>query len=1109
MPHNIAAHSQRLAAHPHHSAWVAASAGSGKTKVLTDRVLNLLLEGCSPERILCLTFTKAAAAEMSNRLRSRLGEWATLPESDLKSAIEILQALPPTQEKIDRARTLFSLILDTPGGLKIQTIHSFCQALLKRFPLESELSPFFEVTNTTEQMKLIEEANRNVLHSLQFSDDYQSLIRVFHETKFAELNSFILQERESFINLNANAIDQVLGVKNQTEAQLIKHLIQDIPASSLRPGLESLENGSEKDQEKGHSLNQFLNLTMDQKATNYQSYLSLYLTQTGTKRARLVTQKVTQSNPALGEALEKEADRLEDWLKSWKALEVATISKAMAKYSLLFLESYENLKREKSLLDYDDLVLKTSKLLKNPGCHWVLYKLDGGLDHILVDEAQDTNPAQWQVIRAIAEEFYANAAADPRQRTLFIVGDEKQSIYSFQGADPIVFSQMQKDLKDFASGSGQLWEDIDLNVSFRSTPEVLAVVDATFSSASLIPLPLEHLPFRKDARGHVEVWPLIGEEEKSSQRPWEPTITKEDSETPQKQLAQIIALKIKQWLVGNHSFSKPITAGDILILVRRRTNFVDSLIRALKDNEVPVAGLDRLWLLEGIGVQDLLKIAEFLLLPTDDLTLATVLKGPLFNISEEDLFALCYGRDKQSLWERLQDDKRYVSICETLNSLLKSAECSTPYALFSQLLGPLQGRKKWHAQLGLEVLDPLDEFLNLCLDFQDKSTPTLQSFLDWVAQEVIELKRDLEQTDQVRIMTVHGSKGLQAPIVFLPDTTQPPIDVPSFGFYDNTLLWLPPSTKDIPLTEKIKGDLREKQQEEYKRLLYVAMTRAEDALFICGWETPHQNNWYQMMRRGIEKIGEQFDLTDFPSQEKAWKLTSLQSAPFVQEDKAEEKPTFLLPAWLSLPTQSEQAMDTLRPSEVDASPTHRSSGYGSFGTERGTLIHKLLEILPDLPQDMRVKTAFDYLSGRGLSGKQVQEIIQVVENVINTFPDLFTQTSQAEVPLVGVLNGKVLSGKVDRIVYNDSSVLILDYKTHKNVPSSLEQTPSNAIQQLSIYQLALQEIFPSKEILCGLIWTEAPRLDIIPETLLKKFTPSIDDISGKSYTSENNLTNKG
>jgi ATP-dependent helicase/nuclease subunit A len=1093
MPHQIAATSQRLAANPHHSAWVAASAGSGKTKVLTDRVLNLLLEGCPPERILCLTFTKAAAAEMANRVRMRLGEWAILPQSELQQTIENLQEAPPSLEKIERARMLFSLTLDTPGGLKIQTIHSFCQSLLKRFPLEAGLTPFFEVANDTEQQNLIKRASQKVLENPLFQASLHELILRLSESALDDLNSFVLQSRTSFESCIPQEIDETLQTVNVTKEGLLKSLLRNIPEEDLRKGLSLLEQGSPTDQERGITLAHFLSLSEKEKIQNHESYLSIFLTQQGEKRARLLTQKVALMAPFLKDLLEGEALRLENWTEIRNALEISIVSKAFLHYSLAFLEAYEGLKKAQSLLDYDDLILKTVSLLKNPGCHWVLYKLDGGLDHILVDEAQDTNPAQWQVIRSIAEEFYANATTDPRNRTLFIVGDGKQSIYSFQGADPAVFTQMQHDLRTFAQTSEKTWQDIDLTVSFRSTPEILATVDAVFSSSPLSSMPLQHLPFRKEATGHVEIWPLLKKEDENPLEPWQPPLVRQQQDSPQKRLALLMAKTIQGWLSGFSPISKPVNPGDILILVRRRTAFVDTLIRALKDHDVPVAGIDRLWLLEGIAVQDLLKIAEFLLLPEDDLTLATVLKGPLFGLSEEDLFTLAHERDNLSLWQRLQRHKKFEAVTSLLKDLLSRVDFLTPFTLFSTILGPLEGRKKWHGRLGPEVIDSLDEFLNLCLLFQDKKTPSLQGFLHWISQEIIELKRDLDQSNQVRVMTVHGSKGLQAPIVFLPDTTQPPHDVPSFGFHGRALLWLPPVAKDISLTKMLKENLREKQHTEYRRLLYVALTRAEDALYICGWEVGHQEAWYNLVQKGLQKIGEEvkFDFSPYLDLKgTGWRLSSMKERD-VPSYKSKKSTPFLLPQWLKTPPPPETVPKILRPSEGEEEETFGPSAFGTFGTQRGVLIHKLLEILPNVEESLREKAARRFLEKECIPEEMAFEMIQSVQRVFKGYPDLFSPRSQGEVPVMGRLGEAILSGQIDRLVMNEDHILIIDYKTHASAPGRLDDISKTYLKQMAIYQAALSQIYPQLPISCGLLWTQLPRLDLLPDSLLKKFAPSM------------------
>lgn len=1145
MPLEIAAKAQRLAAHPYHSAWVAASAGSGKTKVLTDRVLNLLLEGCVPERILCLTFTKAAAAEMANRVRVRLGEWTILPDTELQNSIETLQGSPPSEEKLKRARTLFGLTLDTPGGLKIQTIHSFCQSLLKRFPLESGLSPFFEVANDTERMTLLKKASHRVMEDPR----HQELVLRFSEQTLGELNEFILQQRDAFSTHERHSREggdpgefsapipesRILRKAKHTESfskfrddapeevgvsgELLHNLITHIPVEHLKQNLSLFEEGSPSDQIRGKALSHFLSLSIEEKIQKYEDYTSLFLTQNGEKRACILTQKAAHKSPAFKDLLEEEGMRLERWLITYHEWEIFQVSQLFLNYGRAFLETYEALKKKQSLLDYEDLILKSASLLKNPGCHWVLYKLDGGLDHILVDEAQDTSPTQWKVVRAIAEEFYANSMDDPRNRTLFIVGDGKQSIYSFQGADPDVFTQMQQDLSTFARNSGQTWKDIDLTVSFRSTPQVLAVVDAVFSARPLVSHPLQHLPFRKESAGHVEVWPLIKKEKEAPLESWGPPLAQKYLDSPQRRLANVMAKTIRSWLMGLGPLSRPTLPGDILILVRRRTAFVDTLIRVLKEHEVPVAGIDRLWLLDTLAVQDLLKIAEFLLLPEDDLTLATILKGPLCNLSDEDLFKLNLNGElnisghrpsaprKTTLWKRLQNNMAYSDITSLLTDLLSRVDFLTPFALFSYVLGPLEGKKKWQARLGPECLDSLDEFLNLCLNFQEDHIPSLQGFLHWVSQEVIELKRDLDQSNHVRIMTVHGSKGLQAPIVFLPDTTQGPSTTPPFEFHENTLVWLPPASKDTPLTKELKQKFRKKQQEEYHRLLYVALTRAEDALYVCGWEGSAQDSWHHFVIEGIQDIGEEVDFDGLSYEGltgKGWRLSSGQGRE--QSSLSPEKtPLFLSPSWLTLPPSPELSPQLLRPSDSNDEDSFGPSDCGAFGTQRGILIHKLLETLTSVPQANRATVASRYLTKEQVPPELALEMIESVTHIFRAYPELFGHRSQGEVPIIGRVGDFVLSGQIDRLVMMDDHILCVDFKTHTRVPEGLNTIPQTYVRQMALYQFALSQIYPQYPILCGLLWTHLPRMDLLPNELLKKFIPSIDEKAGRLYTDESRI----
>jgi len=496
-----------------------------------------------------------------------------------------------------------------------------------------------------------------------------------------------------------------------------------------------------------------------------------------------------------------------------------------------------------------------------------------------------------------------------------------------------------------------------------------------------------------------------------------------------------------------------------------------------------------LWLLDAIAVQDLLKIAEFLLLPDDDLTLATILKGPLFGLNEEDLITLANDRGKTSLWKRLQSQDGFKETVALLKDLLSKVDYLTPFALFSTILGPLGGRKKWYGRLGPEALDSLDEFLNLCLRYQGEKTPSLQGFLYWISQEIIELKRDLDQSNQVRVMTVHGSKGLQAPIVILPDTTQAPVDLPSLGIYDNMLAWLPPAAKDVAVTKMIKQTLREKQQEEYRRLLYVALTRAENDLYICGWGESKPETWYDYVRTGLQNIGEEVEF-DFSTlidlKGIGWRLSAPHPVSSITPQalpslRAERSNPFLLPQWLTTPPLKEIQLTMLRPSDGEQEDRHGTSSFGEFATQRGILIHRLLETLPHVPEDVREGSAMRFLAKEKVPQDLAFDMIQSVLGIFKAFPDLFGSHSQGEVPIMGKIGESLLSGQMDRIVVNEDHILIVDYKTHSHPPMKLEDIPQTYLQQMAIYKEAVSEIYPTRKILCGLLWTAIPRLDLLHE----------------------------
>ncbi|MGB8841643.1 MAG: double-strand break repair helicase AddA, partial [Aliidongia sp.] len=882
---------QRRAADSAASIWVAASAGTGKTKVLTDRVLNLLLSGTAPGRILCLTFTKAAAAEMANRLNARLAKWAILADIELRSEIKDITGEFPGPEQYARATQLFARVLDTPGGMRILTIHAFCQSVLRRFPLEAGIPPHFEVMDERSAAELRHETRNRILEQARAAPAGElacALAEILAHTReqgFAELMAALTAERGRLALLLDEAggleaylvrLSALLGLApSDSRTSVLGQFAEE--ASFAGPALRRIAglliaSKSVTDRDRGNALAAWLAASPQMRAAEWDIYRNQFLTQKMTPRATLATKAVLAAESSIESSLAEEQARVLAMQQRLAALVVHDASGALARFGHGFLVEYEKAKAQRALLDYDDLILATRTLLDRPGvAPWVLFKLDGGIDHILIDEAQDTNPEQWQVVAALAQDFFSGLGARDGPRTIFAVGDVKQSIFSFQRADPQEFQRMRAHFGAQIQAATQKWAAVPLEISFRSTAPVLEVVDAVFAretardGVALDGAVIRHRPWRRGHAGRVELWPLLAPDPADAGEPWVPPVVQQAETAPRAQLAQLIARTVAGWIKSKaelESRGRPIRAGDILVLVRRRGGFVAELLRELKRLDVPVAGTDRMVLTSQLAVMDLMALGRFLLLPEDDLTLATVLKGPLIGLDEDQLFAVAHDR-QASLWQALRAHGAPWAMAarETLSALLARADFVPPHELYAELLGAGGGRQRLIGRLGYEAVDAIDEFVNQTLAYERAHVPSLQGFLDWLDSGEAEIKRDLDAgVDQLRIMTVHGAKGLQAPIVFLPDTVAVPTRLPPLVWPtdDAAMLWAPGDGAGEPVAAAARSAAQRKRDQEYRRLLYVALTRAEDRLYICGWQSKVTKNdacWYALIRDGMAQLG--------------------------------------------------------------------------------------------------------------------------------------------------------------------------------------------------------------------------------------------------------------
>ena len=1139
---------QRAAADPTVSSWVSASAGTGKTKVLTDRVLSLMLAGTEPGRILCLTYTRAAAAEMATRIAATLGAWATDTAEELDEALQSLLGEAPDDAHRHRARRLFARVLDTPGGLGIQTIHAFCQSLLGRFPLEAAVSPHFMVMEERDAREALSAAWESVLARARDNADgvlANALAEVtlrIHETRLPTLIAALSAARGALKRLFAGhegSVDRVVEAVRARLGLAPGDTAETIVATACRDdafeGLllvaaaSALADWSKSDKDRAALMVPWLAAAREHRVTDFDAYARAYLTADPipTLRNRLITKDALAASPGTDDVLAAEGERLLGVLERRRAAITAVATGGLLRLAGALLDAYEARKRSRALLDYDDLILKARGLLETPGtAPWVLYKLDGGIDHVLIDEAQDTSPDQWAIVRALTGEFFAGEGAREDGRTVFAVGDVKQSIYSFQGAEPGAFRGMQDHFGEAVPAAGRSWRPVALSVSFRSTRAVLGTVDAVFSGAaakgvSLDGMPIDHTAHRARDGGLVEVWAPVDVREEDAPPPWKPPVEAVPGDAPRTRLAAVLARRIHRMVHGENleSRDRPIHAGDIMVLVRRRGAFVEDLVRMLKQRGVEVAGVDRMVLTDQLAVMDLIALGQVLVMPGDDLTLAAVLKGPLVGLSEEDLFRLAHGRPG-TLWDALRAHRSqspaFAAAHGYLADLMARADYEPPFELYARILGPLEGRVRLISRLGHEAEDPIAEFLDLALSFERQHAAALQSFLHWVSADEVEIKRDLEHDarDAVRVMTVHGAKGLQAPVVILPDTLQKPRNErpllwPEDGAGGRLPLWPPSRDAREAVAEAEKARLDALADEEYRRLLYVAMTRAEDRLYICGWRTrqnPPQGCWYQLVREGmetadgVEEIEDPHLAADGDMDDgRVLRLICAQEGPPDTRRPQEPAPGTEEPPphWFRQPPAPERLPHMpLAPSRPEGEePAVRSPFDGDDGRrfQRGRLIHRLLQTLPNLPLDRRRAAAQRFLA-QGHHGLDAEAQAAIVAETIAVLEDprfgaLFGPDSLAEAAVAGAMGETVIVGQVDRLVVTDDCVTIVDYKTNRPPPREVAEVPAVYLRQMAAYRQALGDIYPDRPVTCVLLWTDGPDLMALPTELLDHHAP--------------------
>lgn len=1124
---------QGAAADPESHVWLGASAGTGKTQVLSARVLRLMLDGVSPEAILCITFTKAGAAEMAHRIHERLAAWVRMDDGDLRLDLRALGLDWDRPGSMTRARSLFATVIDSPGGaIRVQTIHAFCQTLLASFPLEAKLLPGFRAIEEDEAGAL----QRQVLSRLLEEDDARGVLR----DAAAMLSRRLGQDAAlAFLSSCAAAFGGPRAALPPSAHDL--RAAFDLPggdpdawiADALAAGAVDEDDikavatsGANWGTRTGLACNDvmigWLIADPAKRAAMLGELLGCFLTGKGELRADFAGDKGKMTDSV--DSAVRIVDAVQALIGTATAMRVGDDLAAAWKLGSRFAEAYALAKREQGLADFDDLITLAGSLLRvNSFGEWVRFKLDQRTDHILVDEAQDTNMRQWGIVLSLAEEFFAGVGAkEERIRTLFTVGDRKQAIFAFQGTEPKAFATARDMFHAMGEIGGQPFRQVDLVSNYRSTPAVLSVVDAWLAAGGAAAMGLDgeeppHRPFRDVHAGQVELWQPLpvgkaldaaaeddgGEGEGDGSAP--------ASDPASMRLAKAIAGEVQDW-IANGKDGRPVAPGDIMILVRRRRDLAARIVARLQALHVPVAGVDRFALTQPLAVQDLIAAMRFAVQPLDDLNLASLLVSPLIGWTQDELYARTHKRGRAALWEHLRATEAdgTAAAMAALRHLLGMADFTTPFRFLETVLsGPIDGRRRLYARLGREARDPIDELLNQALAFENRETVSLLGFLTQVSASAADVKRQTEaRSDVVRVMTVHGSKGLQAPIVILADATDDagvghrPFSVDVAGWEKLPVFAVPADERHGKLAEAHAAAALAAAQEHW-RLFYVAMTRAEEILVVAGVtkkadRSIPESSWHAAVDGVLAGMGSEWEAAGPMWSQR--RIHRANAGKWAKKDKAAKVAASALvpPEWTHRPAPGEaRPPRPLAPSALGeddvAVPPQVTARVAAV--ERGLLLHALFERLPPVAADKRREAALRWLGLQAPAlddatrSAMVGEVLAVIDDPAHAA--IFGAGSLAEVPLSAVVDGMVVAGIVDRLHVTDDAVTVIDYKTGRNAPETAEAVAAAYLRQMAAYRDALRVIFPGRRVDAALLYTAAPRLIVLDDALLDAHKPGL------------------
>jgi ATP-dependent helicase/nuclease subunit A len=1161
------------ASNPALNATVSASAGSGKTWLLITRIVRLLIEGADPGNIIALTFTRKAAGEMQIRLNQRLFEMATADDSDLEALLRIIDC-GITEENKKTAAGLYEKIMHSPYPVRIQTFHSFCQDILARFPLEADIPPGFDLLEDSSLLQrqawqmLFDKASLNASRS-RLNKELDIIMQFCNgpDNTLNALNSF-LNHRSDWWAYTSHSQNPVAYACNRLATLLDIEDLQDMKTDQLTEQFLSEANKVKLSQFAG-LLREIKNKTSEKHAASIEQALHECETDSNTafnliksafiKKDGEILSQGRSLSPTLEKKLGIENSRrfIELHLEiSRDIMEVNELEKRLLSYRInrawyyagsIYLDLFQQLKREMRLLDFTDLEWKCYMLLQHAdNAHWVQYKIDQRIDHLLIDEFQDTNPTQWHLLSPILEEIAAGQ--QHRQRSVFLVGDEKQSIYSFRRANPALQAQASNWLADRLDARAT-----PLDFSRRSSPAIINCVNLIFDQPvikNIMNSFVTHDTYLDSLPGKVLLFELFrqddedtGENEQSTHEEIyfrNPLLQARELNTltARHREAEHIARQI-QHLINKPEFitdqgkARCLEFGDIMILMRNRTH-IAIYENALKQHGIPYIGSKKGGLLDNIEIQDLSCLLNTLMTPFNNLALAQVLKSPIFSATDEDLILLAQHNDgstgSQHWYERLLQ-------------LAADPESKTGHALrrASHLL------PRWQ-QLAeqLPVHDCLDmifsegniinrfiaasreenkqkvaancqRFLELSLETDSGRYPSITRFLQRLNKLESHSDSPPEEplaqnnANQVTLLTIHGSKGLEAPVVFLADCNSNPRNT---NAYASLVSW--PASQSRPVnfqlqlnrenTDQVTRQLQQEKLNEQAReelnLLYVAVTRAREQLYISGSESGRRNNnsWYQTIYNGLEAATQKEtgidDINQWAYRYAEYNVTTPDKKHNTEIKQAVIDERLLKPftappasTFMIAPGLSKNSIFDNQenlPAQTADDGINDIKAEQHYARWRGVIIHRILELLCQTGEypannnttgEIQQQIQSEILSGHPAGIEQMDDCMQEAISTYNsaeleTIFNPCTGRSFNEMPLMYMQKQQAVYGIVDRVIKTDDTIYIVDYKSHQlNNTESLQTLAQQFLSQIGYYRNGIEKLWPDHLIKAGILFT--------------------------------------